>query len=612
VINQRPGVSPSNQQKGQSVRKLKLSWLLTALLVALALVVAGCGGDDNEGSDGDAAPVTGGGEATEGKQGGDVTFLAAGDIDYADPGQTYYTFGFMVAGATHKTLMSFAPDNDKEPVPDLAENEPEISEDNKTITVTLKKGVKFAPPVNREIEAKDVKYAIERAFTENVPSGYATSYFSEIEGAPSAPGKYKEFSGLQVDPADKHKLTIKLTQPVAPRVVAAMVMPITAPVPKEYAEKFDAKSPSTYDQYVVASGPYMIKNDAEGKLTGRRPGKRIELVRNPNWDKEKDFRPAFLDSITIEEGNDDLTVASRRTLQGQNLMCCDSGQPPIPILRQALTRFKDQLGRTSGGGTRWIALNSTQKPFDDVNVRKAVIAGFDREALLLTRGGKEVGPIANHFIPPGIPGHEESGGLKGDPKFDFMQNPKGDMALAAEYFKKAGFASGKYEGDEELLVIATNADPGKQTAAVAQEQFEKLGFKLNFRSVPQDTLYTKFCGVPKAKVVICPNVGWFKDFNDPESMLQPTFSGDAIKEQGNVNWTQLKVPEIDQAMKEAALIPVGDERNKAWGEINKQIVDQAPGIPYSWDDSFSLVSKDVKGVINVYSTTWDLSFSSIK
>ena len=64
-----------------------------------------------------------------------------------------------------------------------------------------------------------------------------------------------------------------------------LVMPITIPVPQEYAEPFDAKSPSTYDQYVAFTGPYMVKNDAEGKVIGRQPGKRIEMVRNPNWDE---------------------------------------------------------------------------------------------------------------------------------------------------------------------------------------------------------------------------------------------------------------------------------------------------------------------------------------
>ena len=66
----------------------------------------------------------------------------------------------------------------------------------------------------------------------------------------------------------------------------------------------------------------MVKNDpTTGKVTGRDPGKRIEIVRNPNWDKDTDYRPAYLDSITIEEGNDDLTVASRRTLSGQTPAC---------------------------------------------------------------------------------------------------------------------------------------------------------------------------------------------------------------------------------------------------------------------------------------------------
>ena len=70
-------------------------------------------------------------------------------------------------------------------------------------------------------------------------------------------------------------------------------MPITIPVPEEYAKEFDAKNPSTYNTHVVASGPYMIKNDAKGNLTGYKPAKSIKLVRNPNWDKATDFQPGL-------------------------------------------------------------------------------------------------------------------------------------------------------------------------------------------------------------------------------------------------------------------------------------------------------------------------------
>ena len=162
-----------------------------ALLAALALTAAGCGGSTSEGgSASDAAP-------REGKKGGKVTFPAAADVDYLDPGQTYYTFGYTVAYATNRPLYSFEPDDAETPVPDLAEGEPLISADNRTITVKLRPGVRFSPPVNREVTAADVKYAFERAFTRNVPSGYATSYFADITGAPDAPGAFRSIAGIK-------------------------------------------------------------------------------------------------------------------------------------------------------------------------------------------------------------------------------------------------------------------------------------------------------------------------------------------------------------------------------------------------------------------------------
>jgi peptide/nickel transport system substrate-binding protein len=508
-------------------------------------------------------------------------------------------------------LYSFAPEDKDKPRADLAEGDPQISADKKTITVKIKKGIKYGPPVNREVKTPDIKYAFERAFSANVPSGYASSYFADIEGAPAEPTKgVKPISGITTP--DDQTIVFKLTKPVAVTVAAALVMPISVPIPEEYAKQYDAKSPSEYDQYSVSTGPYMVKNNAQGKLVGRDPGKRIDLVRNPNWVKDTDFRPAYLDEITIEEGNDDLTVASRRTLQGQGLLCCDSGQPPIPILARALKQNKDQVGRVSGGGTRWIALNTTKKPFDNINIRKAVIAGFDRNALRLTRGGAEIGAIAQGFIPPGIPGFEESGGDKGFAGIDYMANPAGDQKVMQKYLDLAKQDGVNVSEGGDLLTIATNADPGNQTAQVAQGQFNKMGFKLNYRKVPQDTLYTKFCGVPKSNYVICPNVGWFKDFVDPQSMLEPTFKGAAIKPQGNVNWSLLDDKAIDEAMNKASLIPAGPDRNKAWADINKMIVEQAVAIPYVWDDNVNLWSKDVQSVMNAYYAGPDLNYTFIK
>src|SRR3712207_8520608 len=42
---------------------------------------------------------------------------------------------------------------------------------------------------SREVKTADIKYAFERAFASNVPSGYAGTYFSSIEGAPEPQSK---------------------------------------------------------------------------------------------------------------------------------------------------------------------------------------------------------------------------------------------------------------------------------------------------------------------------------------------------------------------------------------------------------------------------------------
>jgi peptide/nickel transport system substrate-binding protein len=596
--------------------------LCVSIVTATAMFVAACGGSDNGGGGGGGSKVaTTQSKVTPGKKGGNLTYLAAGDVDYLDTGQTYYTFGYMVAYSTNRTLYSFKPDDSVKPVPDLATGPPEVSSDNKTITVHIKSGIKYAPPVNRVVTTKDIKYAFERAFSKEVPSGYAGAWFGSIVGTPEKPnsGDIKPISGIETP--DDTTIVFHLKTPSAPLVTQALVMPITVPVPEEYASKYDKSTPSKFDQYQTFTGPYMVKNDpTTGKVTGRVPGKSIEIVRNPNWDPKTDYRPAYLDSIKIEEGNDDLATASRRALNGQATICCDAGSPPAQVLKQALSREKDQVVFVPSGGTRYIAFDEKVKPFDNVNIRKAIIAASNRNALRLTRGGAVLGDIANGWIPPGIPGFQEAGGLKQNTDLDFLAHPEGDPAIAKKYMLAAKQqdpslpidANGKWTGGEKILTIATNADPGKKTAEVFQGQMEQLGFKLNFRIVPQDTLYTKFCGVPSQKVAICPNVGWFKDFADPQSMLDATFNGKNILAQGNVNWPQLDDPAINKAMTDASTLPVGPQRNQAWAKINHMIAEQAPAIPWIWDKTASVGSKDVNQVVNGYYTAHDLNFTSLK
>src|SRR3954452_359949 len=213
--------------RGNFVRAL----LLPVALLALAVAIGACGSDDNSGG------------SSGGKTGGTLTVLNQGDFEHADPGAAYYQFDFMIDYATQRPVYSYKAQETKKP-PDLADGEPQIAADGKTVTVKLNKGVKFSPPVNREVTSKDVKYAMERTFSANVPNGYVSTYWP-IVGRPEKPTPgVKEISGITTP--DDSTIEFKLEKPIGAFFAESLVMPAAAPVPEDYAKKFDKENPSTY------------------------------------------------------------------------------------------------------------------------------------------------------------------------------------------------------------------------------------------------------------------------------------------------------------------------------------------------------------------------------
>jgi peptide/nickel transport system substrate-binding protein len=611
----------------------KLLWVLASgVLLIFPFAFAACGGDDDEesGTSGTGeeqfAPATAPPE--DAKAGGELKVLFAGDVDYIDPGASYYQSAYLIDLATQRELSAWQPDDVEKPTPDLAEGEPKLSSDGLTITWQLKSGIKYSPPLqDQEVKCDDFKYAIERAFMPGVANGYVATYLKDVEGVAEAqaaiekdPTTAADISGLQ---CDGNTFTIKLTKTSSAGVLGALSLPLGSPVPRDYAAEFDAENPSTYGTHQVATGPYMIQNDCvddsgqptggdcSGELTGYTSGKEIILVRNSSWNADTDWRPAYLDNINVQEGFTDTTSATKKVLAGDSYVVGDYTLD-APSLKLAAQQYPDQLTITPGGGNRYASLNTQEPPFDDINVRKAVIAASNRTDLRNVRGGELVGPVATHFIPPGIPGFEEAGGVEGDPSLDFVANPNGDMAVAEKYMKAAGFDSGKCEGDCDVTMIADDSPPGSDVATIFRDQLEQLGFTVNFQQVAHDVMFTKFCNVPKNAGDTCPTVGWIKDFNDAQSILQVPFSGESIVPSNNSNWPLLDDPKINKAINEAVYVDDPEERAQTWGDIDTQIMAQAPAVPYVWDNQSSAASANVAAVINLSNATVDLSWTSLK
>src|SRR3954447_15309044 len=123
---------------------------VTAVLaVALvAAVVAGCGSSSDNKTSSGKAPTSAPASA---KKGGTLTMVASGDVDNKlDPGYSYYQYDFILDNDLHRTLFRYKPNDTTKPSPDLAAGDAQITGGGKTITIKIKHGVKFSPPVNRE------------------------------------------------------------------------------------------------------------------------------------------------------------------------------------------------------------------------------------------------------------------------------------------------------------------------------------------------------------------------------------------------------------------------------------------------------------------------------
>ena len=144
---------------------------LTALTTAavVTLVLAGCGSSSDSTSSTSASTST----AAEGSlpaydpalAGGTLKLVAKGAAGTLDPKINYTLQFWQLYQATYDGLLAFRKtDGDKsfEVVPDLAEAMPEVSNDGKTLTFTLRDGIKFSD--GNPVTVNDVKSSFERIF----------------------------------------------------------------------------------------------------------------------------------------------------------------------------------------------------------------------------------------------------------------------------------------------------------------------------------------------------------------------------------------------------------------------------------------------------------------
>ncbi|MGI8572406.1 MAG: ABC transporter substrate-binding protein [Solirubrobacteraceae bacterium] len=603
-------------------------------LVVVALAACGSSSSSSSGSGGGTSSTTSvplkPGENPVGQQlygkkkGGVLTVYSNSDFQHLDPGSSYYSLDYSVIYATQSPLFAYLPDSTTQLGPLLASAMPStanggITDGGKTVTVHLRHGFKFSPPVNREVTSSDVAYGIERGANPNVTNAYFGGYLGSaglagvsLVGANSAKYTGGPIPGIQTP--DKSTIVFHLTKADPLFLTQILSLPVSAPVPPEMAGPLDKKNPTTYGSTTEAfSGPYMIKSDSTGKFAGigYQAGKSLSLVRNPNWNgaASGDPRPAYLDQINVNIGGS-TDVIGPQVLKGSDSVQLDT--PGQSVVKLAYQQYPAQITFTPGSGTHYGGLDTAHGPFTNVNLRRAVWANLDRAAIVKARGGPLVAQPMTHFIYPGVDGFNGAGGSPG-PQVDFNKNVNGDATVAKKYMKLAGYPSGKYTGTATLQVVSGQGGNSPAISQIVNNDLTQLGFKTHLSLVDQATMYGKYCGVPKSNIDVCPSSGWIRDFADPLSVLLIPFYGPDIIPTNNSNWSQLNDPAINAAMQKAGTITDPTARTAAWAAIDTQLVNIAAGLPETFDNQPNIESKNVAGVNDLWNTgAWDFSFTSLK
>jgi peptide/nickel transport system substrate-binding protein len=619
---------------------------IVALISALMLVAAACGGDD-DGGEATGPAATGESGVATGATGEDVPtggILREETTDFGftnafDPTGEYLGSAWAIYGNfLMRGLVSYpwlpGDQGGNEPVPDLATDTGQLSADGLTLTFTLKDGIMWQPPLDRPVTSQYVAFAFQRINTESLIAQYGNYYCGTIVGMDCA-GESQEDPIEGIETPDDSTIVFHLERPTGD-ILFRLAQPAAAPVPPEVAGCFD--DAGEYGRFVMSNGPYMLLGSDEmdvsscdtlEEISGYDPDRFMYVVRNPSYDQATDDqRQNYLDgwSYVVNTNVDDIL---NRVLNGTIEMY--SGSPPAAFLQQYLTNpdLQDNLKTDPGDRTWFITMNLIVPPFDDIHVRKAVNLVVDKASLLQATGGPTTGEVATTIEPPAV--LPETGDYDPYPTPDFA----GDLDAA-----KAEMAQSRYDSDgdgicddpvcSDVLMINRNYDPWTGYTPIMQENLAQIGIELTVRELDVSTAYTTIQTMNNL-VPIAINAGWGKDYASPYGFDFFLFNSAGLACEGLVNYPNVgltedlaaecgnnvlqaynaaveangEIPSVDADMEACVATPPGPEYNACWAALDTRLMEEiVPYVPYRWGSNNTEISDAVVQWVYDQSAGW--------
>lgn len=364
--------------------------------------------------------------------------MAAADVSQLDPFRATSTQDKPIVSWIFSGLVRFKPGSI-----DLESLEPDLavswvkSEDAKTWTFTLRKGVKFHGTYG-ELTADDVVFSLKRA-ADPATSSFASDYasFDKVEA---------------VDPST---VRITLKQPVPSLLGLVANYHGGNVVSRKAVEALGAD----FRLKPVGTGPFAFAE--------YRPNESVRLVANADYFRGKPKLEGVVYRLIPADAARDLAFTS--------------GELDIVYGRQDqrwAERFAKETDVTVDvvrpAEISLLHLNTAHKPLDDRRVRLAIAEAVSQEQIIAFKG-KTVTELAVSVIPKGYLGTDERAAL-----------PAYDPAKAKALLVEAGYPNGL-----TINSIQTSLPSMLNTMQIVQSQLKKIGVELKLDIVDHQTYHAQ-------------------------------------------------------------------------------------------------------------------------
>jgi peptide/nickel transport system substrate-binding protein len=392
------------------------------------------------------------------KKGGNLVIVRDHDAVNMDKTMVFSNGSLWIYEQMYEPLVAMT-DDGMGVKPWLAESY-QMSPDNLTCTLKLRKGVKFHN--GQPMTSADVKFSIDES--------------SKTKGG----WEFINAAIKEVTTPDPYTVVVTTKYPWAP-LLADLSCPNNGIIPKDYA----GKSKDAFYASPIGTGPFMWDTWQKGSA--------LTLKKHPSyWQPGK----PYMDSVTWKVVPD----SNARALQLQGGQAHINEAPPFSSLQQLKATPGVKVDLFPSTRTDVIMMNQQKKPYDDVHVRRAISYAIDRAALV-----KNIlfghGAVANSFMMPSTPYYD-----KNTPGLQY------DMNKARAELKQSSVPNGF-----TTTWLAMSGDPiDAAIAQILQASLKQLGITMNIQNVDPSAQHDM---TGKLQYEIAHSY-WTMDLADPDELAQ--------------------------------------------------------------------------------------------